>query len=123
MSGSPRNQAAELARRLRNSRAESGLSQSQAAAATRLSRVAIAEIEAGRRKVSSLELAALAKAYGQDIAVLVGGIIAEDAYGSPVVSYLARTAKQLEPHDQEQLLRFAEYLRSESRKRLESQKK
>jgi transcriptional regulator with XRE-family HTH domain len=123
MSGSQRNEVTELARRLRNARTESGLSQAQAAAATRLSRVAIAEIEAGRRKVSSLELAALAKAYAQNIAVLVGDIIAEDEYGSPVVSYLARTAKQLAPNDQEQLLRFAEYLRAESKKRLESQKK
>ena len=123
MSGSKRNQAAELARRLRSARLESGLSQAQTAEATGLSRVAIAEIEAGRRKVSSLELSALAKAYAQNIAVLVGDIVAEDAHGSPVVSYLARTAKQLAPQDQQQLLRFAEYLRSESKKRLESQKK
>jgi len=106
-----------LALRLRKSRMALGLSQGQVAANTGLGRVAIAEIEAGRRKVSSLELAALAKAFGQDVSFFLGQVEVEEPYASPIVNYLARAAKQLAPQDQEQLLRFAEYLRAESKKR------
>jgi transcriptional regulator with XRE-family HTH domain len=116
MSGPQQDQLA-LALRLRKSRVALGLSQGQVAADTGLGRVAIAEIEAGRRKVSSLELAALAKAYGQEVSFFLGEVEAEESYASPLVNYLARAAKQLAPQDQEQLLRFAEYLRSESKKR------
>ena len=111
---------AQLARRLRSSRLEAGMSQAEAAEAVGLSRVAIAEIEAGRRKVSSIELGALSRAYAQPVeAPLGGGPMASEA-GSPVMTHLARTAKQLAPEDQEQLLRFAEYLKTESRRRRES---
>jgi transcriptional regulator with XRE-family HTH domain len=113
-----------LAQRLRGSRIDLGLSQAQVAAATGLGRVAIAEIEAGRRKVSSLELAALSKAYGQEVSFFLGETeIGAEAYGSPTVNYLARAAKQLAPQDQEQLLRFAEYLRAESKKRSQSRRR
>jgi transcriptional regulator with XRE-family HTH domain len=113
-----------LALRLRGSRIASGLSQAQVAAATGLGRVAIAEIEAGRRKVSSLELAALSKAYGQEVSFFLGEPeIGAEAYSSPTVSYLARAAKQLAPQDQEQLLRFAEYLKAESKKRSQSRRR
>ena len=112
----------ELARRLRSSRLEAGMSQAEAADAVGLSRVAVAEIEAGRRKVSSIELNAFAQAYGRPIEFLLGTKSGTDiAAGSPVMNHLARTAKQLTPDDQRQLLRFAEYLRSESRKRRESE--
>jgi len=111
----------ELAQRLRSSRLESGMSQAEVANAVGLSRVAVAEIEAGRRKVSSIELNAFAQAFGRPIEFLLGtkpgtGAVA----GSPVMNHLARTAKQLTPEDQQQLLRFAEYLRAESRKRRET---
>lgn len=118
---SPAADRLELARRLRSSRLESGMSQAEAADAVGLSRVAVAEIEAGRRKVSSIELNAFAQAYGRPIEFLLGTKPRTDAVGgSPVMNHLARTAKQLTPEDQQQLLRFAEYLRSESRKRRET---
>jgi transcriptional regulator with XRE-family HTH domain len=112
-----------LAQKLRASRISLGLSQGQVAASTGLGRVAIAEIEAGRRKVSSLELASLAKALGQDVTYFIGEMATEERYASTLVNYLARAAKQLAPQDQEQLLRFAEYLRSESKKRSQTRQK
>jgi len=110
-----------LARRLRSRRLEAGMSQAEAADAVGLSRVAVAEIEAGRRKVSSIELNAFAQAYGQPVESLLGAKAVTDVVvGSPVMTHLARTAKQLTAEDQQQLLRFAEYLRSESRKKREA---
>ncbi len=110
-----------LARRLRSSRLESGMSQAEAADAVGISRVAVAEIEAGRRKVSSIELNEFAQAYGRPIEFLLGTKPGANAVaGSPVMNHLARTAKNLTHEDQQQLLRFAEYLRSESRKRRET---
>lgn len=111
----------ELARRLRSIRTEAGMSQAEVAEAVGLSRVAVAEIEAGRRKVSSIELNAFAHAYGRTVDELLGTQAETSAtVGSPVMTHLARTAKQLTAEDQQQLLRFAEYLRSESRKRRSS---
>ena len=119
---SPTADELRLARKLRSSRLESGMSQAEAADAVGLSRVAVAEIEAGRRKVSSIELNAFARAFGQSVESLLGVEAAADqaSVGSPVMSHLARTAKKLTAEDQQQLLRFAEYLRAESRKRRES---
>jgi transcriptional regulator with XRE-family HTH domain len=109
-----------LARRLRSSRLESGMSQAEAADAVGISRVAVAEIEAGRRKVSSIELNEFAQAYGRPIEFLLGTKPGDAVAGSPVMNHLARTAKNLTHEDQQQLLRFAEYLRFESRKRRET---
>jgi transcriptional regulator with XRE-family HTH domain len=97
------------------------MSQAEAADSVRLSRVAVAEIEAGRRKVSSIELNSFARAYGRTVEELLGATAQQDEpVGSPVMTHLARTAKKLTLEDQQQLLRFAEYLRSESRKRRET---
>ena len=109
----------ELARKLRASRLEAGMSQAEAAEAVGLSRVAIAEIEAGRRKVSSIELSAFSRTYGQPIEALLADQGSQVAGGSPVTTHLARTVKQLTKEDQDQLLRFAEYLKTESKRRRE----
>jgi|ERR1700680_3649040 transcriptional regulator with XRE-family HTH domain len=110
-----------LARRLRSSRVDAGMSQAEVADAVGLSRVAVAEIEAGRRKVSSIELSAFARAYGRPLEYLLGTRkgVTDVVAGSPVMTHLARTAKKLAVEDQQQLLRFAEYLRSESRRKRE----
>jgi Zn-dependent peptidase ImmA (M78 family)/transcriptional regulator with XRE-family HTH domain len=57
----------ELGTRLRSSREASGLTQAEVAARVGLSRPAVAEIEAGRRGVSGLELDRLAYLFGRDI--------------------------------------------------------
>lgn len=57
----------ELGARLRSAREASGLTQAEVAARLGLSRPAVAEIEAGRRGVSGLELDRLAYLFGRDI--------------------------------------------------------
>src|SRR4051812_3236203 len=61
-----------LAQRLRTSREHAGLSQSQVAKMLNLHRPTISEIEAGRRKVNSDELARFADIYEVSVAWLTG---------------------------------------------------
>jgi Zn-dependent peptidase ImmA (M78 family)/DNA-binding XRE family transcriptional regulator len=58
----------ELGRRLRLARINSGLSQEKAASEIELPRPTISQIEAGKRGVSSIELAKLAKLYQRPLA-------------------------------------------------------
>lgn len=57
----------ELGRRIRSARESCGLTQEQLGEAAGLSRVAIGQVEAGARSVSSLELDRVAYAVGRDI--------------------------------------------------------
>ena len=105
----------EIGAKLRRARKDAALSQAEVAEKTDISRVAISEIESGRRKVSTLELGALSRAVGRDPEHFLGRSDTEEAFGAPAtVSHLARTARQLAPEDQEQLLRFAEYLKQQA---------
>lgn len=56
-----------LAARLRIAREKLGLTQEQVAESIKVPRTAIVQIEAGNRKVSTLELASLAEVYGRTI--------------------------------------------------------
>lgn len=98
----------QLADRLRREREYLGLSQEQVAAVMNVPRAAVSAFETGRRKVSSVELARLAKLYGTTTDRLLGG--------EPVVddstTQLFRATKSLSDHDKEQVLRFAEFLSS-----------
>lgn len=98
-----------LAARLKEIREYLELSQQDAAEAAGLTRLAISAIETNRRRVESLELQALAKAYGQSIAYFLEdeAVTAEDAD----IAHLAREAKALSDSDRSELLRFAQFLR------------
>lgn len=72
-----------LAERLRTAREACGLTQEAVAAQLGVSRPTLAQIEAGNRKVTGLELVRLARLYGRDIADLVADEF-EDA-GEPVL--------------------------------------
>lgn len=97
-----------LARRLRESREYLGLSQEAVADRLGVPRASVSAIEAGKRKVSSMELRDLARLYRTSIAQLLG----EESDQDPVVGALYRTARNLTQEDREQVLRFAEFLRS-----------
>lgn len=56
-----------LAARLRIAREKLGLTQEEAANAISIPRTAIVQMEAGNRKISTLELASLAELYGRTI--------------------------------------------------------
>jgi DNA-binding XRE family transcriptional regulator len=97
-----------LARRLRESREYLGLSQEAVADRLGVPRASVSAMEAGKRKVSSMELRDLARLYRTSIAQLLG----EESDQDPVVGALYRTARNLTQEDREQVLRFAEFLRS-----------
>jgi DNA-binding XRE family transcriptional regulator len=97
-----------LARRLRESREYLGLSQEVVAERLGVPRASVSAMEAGKRKVSSMELRDLARLYRTSIEQLIG----EEPEQDPVVGALYRTARNLTQEDREQVLRFAEFLRS-----------
>jgi transcriptional regulator with XRE-family HTH domain len=110
------------ARQLREARDYLGLSQDYVSQETGIPRPAISEIEAGRRKVESLELNRLAALYGRPIEYFFltekrprndesqsSSAMAEK--NDPVEIKLRNMTKKLTPEDRDEILRFAEYLR------------
>lgn len=95
-----------LGQRLRQIREYLGLSQQYVTSATGISRSAISEIERGNRKVDSLELRRFARAYQTSVGRLLGEV--EDSEAA--FSKLERAMVGLTPKDQEEVLRFAEFL-------------
>lgn len=96
----------ELAERLRSEREYLGLSQDQVARALNLPRAAVSAFETGRRKVSSVELARLAKLYGTTPDRLLGS----EAPSDERTAALFRATKKLSDNDKDQVLRFVEFL-------------
>jgi transcriptional regulator with XRE-family HTH domain len=101
--------AQALAQRLRESREYLGLSQETVAEHLGIPRASVSAMEAGKRKVSGIELRDLAKLYRTTVEYLLGE---EPAEQDPVVGALYRTASDLRQEDREQVLRFAEFLRA-----------
>lgn len=95
-----------LAERLRTEREYLGLSQDQVARVLELPRAAVSAFETGRRKVSSVELARLAKLYGTTPDRLLGS----EAPTDERTTRLFRAARSLSDHDKDQVLRFVEFL-------------
>jgi len=113
-----------LAQKLREAREYLGLSQEYVSQQTGIPRPAISEIEAGRRRVESLELRRLARLYGRPLSYFLPD---EQEVSSPkpsasllrrgrgkqaeVETKLRNMTKDLPSEDREEILRFAEYLR------------
>jgi transcriptional regulator with XRE-family HTH domain len=102
-----------LAARLKEAREYLGLSQEYVAQQTNIPRPAISEVEAGRRRVESIELQRFAALYGRPINYFLRSeeMRAEARVQMDVEAKLRNTTKDLPPDDVEELLRFAEYLR------------
>lgn len=102
---------AQIARRLREARKLSGLSQGQAAKLLNMHRPTITEIEAGNRNVTATELAEFAKIY--DVSLLwITGETAETLKPDDERLQLAfRELKKVKPEDLERLLRALAALR------------
>lgn len=96
----------ELADRVKAEREYLALSQEQVAQALGVSRAAVSAMETGRRKISSVELAGLAKLYGTSTDRLLGNPVPAD----DSATQLFRATKGLSDRDKEQVLRFAEFL-------------
>ncbi len=102
-----------LAERLQGARDYLGLSQQFVAEHTGIPRVAISAIENGKRKVEALELEALARLYKYPVSYFLDGALGEPAS----VRALAREATELTERDREEVLRFAQFLKSYGRSR------
>ena len=102
-----------LAERLQSVREYLGLSQQFVADHTGIPRVAISAIENGKRKVEAIELEALARLYKHSVTYFLDGALEEPAS----VRALAREATGLTERDREEVLRFAQFLKSYGRSR------
>lgn len=100
-----------LGERLRESREYLGLSQQEVAERLGISRPAVTHIEAGRRKVSTLELRQLASLYRRPYEWLIGEARDPGVPEDHLTQALYRTTRELSDRDREQLLRFAQFLR------------
>lgn len=97
----PSSERLAIAKRIRLARVQAGLSQGQAAKQLKLHRPTISEIEAGRRRVSVEELAALARLYDVGVSWLTKGS-SENA--DPAVELAARELAKLKKEDLDTIL-------------------
>lgn len=111
--GEPDEQRLEMAARLRDAREYLGMSQDEVAAALKLSRPAITNIESGSRKVEAVELDQLSKLYARPVTYFLSGEQANQP-SSEKVAFYARTLKGLSEKDLSEVARFAEFLRAGS---------
>lgn len=99
-----------LGERLREAREYLGLSQQEVADLLKLSRPAVTQMEAGNRKVSTLELRELGRLYRRSYDWLVGAEEPADAGDDELTKALYRTTRELSTRDRAQLLQFAQFL-------------
>lgn len=107
-----------LGARLREAREYLELSQDEVAKVIGLPRPAVSLIESGQRKVDALELKKLAELYQRPVAEFTGDVEI-DAPPPETVQHLARAAAKLTKSDQDELLRFAEFLGTKTSNRRE----
>jgi transcriptional regulator with XRE-family HTH domain len=103
-------EGAGLGARLRSSREYLGLSQEEVAEHMGLSRPAISNVEAGKRKVSTEELTRFAELYRRPYEYFLGQ--EAELPQDETTGALFRAARDLSEGDKEQVLRFAEFLRN-----------
>lgn len=99
----------ELGRRLREAREYLGLSQEQVADHLGIPRPSVSTIEAGKRRITFLELMRLAELYRRPLSFFSGE---EEPDLDETTDALFRTAQELSSTDREQVLRFAQFLRT-----------
>ncbi|MEX2211370.1 MAG: helix-turn-helix transcriptional regulator [Gaiellaceae bacterium] len=116
-------EARQLARRLRDAREFTNLSQQFVSEQTGIPRSAISDIERGSRRVESLELKRLAELYRMPVGYLLGDVAPgdEELAGAPAVpdatvEALARTASEMGEQEREEVLRFALFLQNFERR-------
>lgn len=99
-----------LSERLKKMREYLGFSQQYVSDRTGIPRTAISDAERGIRKVDSLELKKLAKLYQHPVGYFLDENLEADP-GEHAMIALARKLGPLTNADQEQVLRYAEFLR------------
>lgn len=106
----------DIARRLREARRLSGLSQGQVAQMMNLHRPSVSEIEAGNRRVSAEELSRFAEIYEVSVAYLMGAAPDSLTLDDPRLELAARELKKLTPESLDKLLRALAALRAADEK-------
>jgi transcriptional regulator with XRE-family HTH domain len=101
-----------LGERLRVAREYIGLKQEEVAKQLGIPRSALSNVEAGQRKVDALELSRLAKLYQRPVTWFIGEKDTPKTKPSSEVTYLAKAAASLSKQDQQELARFADFLKS-----------
>ena len=99
-----------LSARLKEAREYRGFSQDEVARHLGVPRTAISLIESGSRRVTASELSRLAKLYQTTMETLTGGD--HETPESDSVRMVARAAAELSATDRDEVLRFAQFLRS-----------
>lgn len=102
---------ADMAERLRGARELLGLSQQDVAAALRVPRSTISDIETSKRRVTAAELREMANLYRLDYGYLLEGKQPQD----DMTTALFRATRGLSDNDKAQVLRFAKFLSSASK--------
>lgn len=100
-----------LGEKLREAREYLSLSQDEVSKIIGIPRAAISLIETGQRKVDALELKEFARLYQRQVSYFTGEEIVAESTSSGV-GYLPRAFQELSKKDQEELVRFAEFLKS-----------
>lgn len=106
----------QIAARVRLARENAGLSQGQAAKHLTIPRPSLTEVEAGRRKVSAVELTTMAKLYGVSLAWLA---CEEDEATDPDrdrIELAAREIAGLKQADLENVLQLVRSIRARGRR-------
>lgn len=99
---------------LRDAREYLGLSQELVADRLGIPRASVSAIETGKRKVSSLELKALAQLYRRPVSYFLPDEVKREPEDATTKA-LFRTAKSLTQRDREEVLRFAQFLKRAGR--------
>ncbi len=105
-----RSSSDSLGIRLRDARKYCGFSQEEVARHLNVSRSAVSLMESGSRSVNAMELGRLARLYQRSMESLTGTVSSESEAES--VGFLARATADLSKRDRQEVLRFAEFLRS-----------
>lgn len=95
-----------VAKRLREAREVSGLTQSDVAGVLGIPRTSVIAFEAGRRAVSAVEIKSLSRLYDRSVAWLLGEEESPDLTGQA----LYRATERLSASDRDQVLKFAQFL-------------
>ena len=98
----------QLAARLKDAREYLGLSQETVAQQLDIPRASVSAFESARRRVTGIELQSLARLYRTTVSALLD----EEQRADPVGEALYRTATTLSDEDREQVLKFAQFLKT-----------
>jgi len=107
----------QIAARARVARENSGLSQGQAAKRLGMPRPSLTEVEAGRRKISAVELTEMAKLYGVSLAWLA---CEDEASSDPErdrIELAAREIAGLKRDDLESVLQLVRSIRTRAKRK------